>query len=306
MSRKSLILCLTALAVLILGTGVAVAFLYSGLDSDKRKTSSQVSDQGRYMLLSAVPSDAVLVSCFAKEGMLDSKVAVSMHYSGKLLPLYIYDAGRASEVPSEAAAALVADLEKKGLTVEYVDCSSLAEGRGRISERSIVVASESEVLVQSSLRHLGKSMSVLDAPGFAEASSLVTGQDVLFMSNAHASYLMSTIFVRKYSSYSGFISRLADWTVFDLAVSDKKLALNGSVAYDEDASEYMTVLSKSEPASSSLSKVVPSYTLFAVSLPIGNLDTYVGAYKVYLDSRQELQRNNARQKTLAGRAGISW
>ncbi|MBR2163046.1 MAG: hypothetical protein IJ954_04120, partial [Bacteroidales bacterium] len=172
MSRKSLILCLAALAVLILGTGVAVAFLYSGLDSDAKTMSSQVSDQSRYMLLSAVPSDAVLVACFAKEGMLDSKVAVSMHYSGKLMPLYIYDAGKASQVPSDEAAVLLDELQKKGMTVEYVDCSEAAGGNGKISERSIVVASESDVLVQSALRHLGRSMSVLDAPGFTGASSL--------------------------------------------------------------------------------------------------------------------------------------
>lgn len=305
MSRKSLILCLTALAVLILGTGVAVAFLYSGLDSDAKTRSSQVSDQSRYMLLSAVPSDAVLVACFAKEGMLDSKVAVSMHYSGKLMPLYIYDAGKASQVPSDEAAVLLDELQKKGMTVEYVDCSETAGGNGKISERSIVVASESDVLVQSALRHLGRSMSVLDAPGFTGASSLAYGQDVLFISNAHASYLMQAVFTRKYSSYSGFISRLADWTVFDISCPDGRMALNGSVSYGKDASEYMTVLSKSVPAVSTLSKVLPSYTLFALTLPVGDLDGYVGAYKAYLDSRQELQKNNSRQKTLAGKAGVS-
>lgn len=305
MSRKSLILCLTALAVLILGTALAVFFLYSGSDYRGKDSVSEVVDQSRYVLLSAVPSDAVLVACFAEEGALDSKVAVSLHYSGKLLPLYVYDAGKASSVPSEEAAAMQKGLKEKGLVAEYVDCSTVAAEGGRIASRSIIVASESEVLVQSAVRHLGKSLSIKDATGFDEASMLLTGDDGVFVSNAHASYLLPAVLSKKYSSYAGFVSRMADWTVFDISAAKDHLSLRGSVVYDNDASEFMTVLAKSVPAYTSVSEIVPSYTLFAASLPIGDLDSYVNAYKAFADSRQVLQKNNARQKALAGKAGIS-
>ena len=295
MSRNSIILCLSVLAFLVVGTGIAVAFLYKDVDSGKdgRKTV-KVVDQDRYTLLSAVPSDAVLVACFSERGPLDSRMAVSLHYSGKLLPLYVYDAGKPSELPSEKASALVDSLERKGLAAEYA-----------VGDRSMVVASESEVLVQSALRHLSKSMSVMDAPGFAEASSLVSGKDVVFMSNVHASYLMPAVFTKKYTSYSSFVSRLSDWTAFDMTDSDRRFSMDGSVVYESDASEFMTVLQKSVPAESSLSGMVPSYTLFAASLPVGGLDAYVNAYKSYLDSRQALQKSLASQKSMASKAGIS-
>lgn len=295
MSRNSIILCLSVLAFLVVGTGIAVAFLYKDVDSGKdgRKTV-KVVDQDRYTLLSAVPSDAVLVASFSERGPLDSRMAVSLHYSGKLLPLYVYDAGKSSELPSEKASALVDSLERKGLAVEYA-----------VGDRSMVVASESEVLVQSALRHLSKSMSVMDAPGFAEASSLVSGKDVVFMSNVHASYLMPAVFTKKYTSYSSFVSRLSDWTAFDMTDSDRRFSMDGSVVYESDASEFMTVLQKSVPAESSLSGMVPSYTLFAASLPVGGLDAYVNAYKSYLDSRQALQKSLASQKSMASKAGIS-
>ena len=114
MSRNSIILCLSVLAFLVVGTGIAVAFLYKDVDSGKdgRKTV-KVVDQDRYTLLSAVPSDAVLVACFSERGPLDSRMAVSLHYSGKLLPLYVYDAGKPSELPSEKASTLVDSLESK-------------------------------------------------------------------------------------------------------------------------------------------------------------------------------------------------
>ena len=296
MSRKSLIICLSILAFLIVGTGVAVAFLYKDVDTGKSKKTAKVAEQDRYGLLAAVPSDAVLVACLSDRGPLDSRMAVSLHYSGKLLPLYIYDAGKPSETgePDEEASALVDSLAKQGLTARFA-----------VAGRSMVVASESEVLVQSSLRHLGKSMSVVDAPGFAEASELVSGKDVLFVSNVHASYLMPSVFTRKYASYSGFVSRLSDWTAFDMSDSGHSFSLEGSVVYDYDASEFMTVLQKSSPSVSALSGILPSYTVFAASLPLGGLEGYVDAYEAFLDSRQLLQKNNATRTSLAGKAGIS-
>ena len=61
MSRKSLIICLSVLAVMLLGIGVAIAILYSGTDDE----GNAVPDQGRYLLLPAIPADAVLAGCFS-------------------------------------------------------------------------------------------------------------------------------------------------------------------------------------------------------------------------------------------------
>ena len=207
MSRKSLILCLSILAALIVGTGIAVAFLYKGVEPDNGKKTSKVVSQDRYRLLAAVPSDAVLVACFSDKGPQERPMVVSMHYSGKLLPLYVYDAGLPGETGdlSDEASQLIRELEDKGLVVRNATVGS-----------TIVVASQSEVLVQSSIRHLGKSMSVMDAPGFADACSLVDGDDLLFVSNEHAAYLMPAVFTRAYTSYSGFVSRLSSMILMHL------------------------------------------------------------------------------------------
>lgn len=294
MSRKSLILCLSVLAFLIVGTGIAVALLYKDAGPVVKTSTVKVDGHDGYRLLAAVPSDAVLVACFSDRGPLRSDMAVSLHYSGKLLPLYVYDAGKPSDAPAEDVQSLVDSLKSKGFAAEYA-----------VSDRSMVVASESEVLVQSALRHIGKSMSVMDAPGFAEAAGTVSGDDVIFLSNVHASYLMPAVFTKKYTSYSGFVSRLSDWTVFDVSESDDEFSLIGSVVYDKDASEFMTVLQKSMPASSSVAEILPSYTVFAASVPVGDLDTYTDAYKSFLDSRNALQKSLSAQKVLEDKVGIS-
>lgn len=295
MSRKSLILCLSLLAVLIAGTAIAVAFLYKGTDSGNDKKTSRIASEERYSLLAAVPSDAVLVACFSDRGPQKRHMAVSMHYSGKLLPLYVYDAGMPEETgePSEEASAIVRELEGKGLVAR-----SVAAGR------EMVVASKSEVLVQSALRHIDKSMSIMDAPGFLDACSLVSRKDVLFVSNEHASYLMPAVFTKKYSAYSGFVTRLSEWTAFDVSQTGTSFSLDGSVVYDSDASEFMTVLQRSEPSLSSVSGILPSYTVFAASLPLGNLSGYAGAYDAFLDSRQQLQKSKAQKNSLSSKAGI--
>ena len=126
MNRKSLILCLAVLAVMVIGVGVAVAVLYSGVDDGGGRGGNSVPDQGRYLLLPAVPSDAMAVCCFAQaeagmRGLLNgfefpadlaenmaagkfkdlssSRLAVSLHYGGELEALYIFDAGRSSQEP---------------------------------------------------------------------------------------------------------------------------------------------------------------------------------------------------------------
>ena len=75
MSRKSIILSLLALAVMFVGIGVAVLFLYSDVDMPSLQKKTRVTDDGRHALLSAVPSDAVLAAYFS-----------DMHHSGQHKP----------------------------------------------------------------------------------------------------------------------------------------------------------------------------------------------------------------------------
>lgn len=317
MSRKSLILCLAVLAVLVLGTGIAVVFLYSGTGAHNSKKTEQVADTDRYLLMSVVPSDAVLAASFSKvakapagvyagivlpESAMRFSSAVSLHYSGEMIPLYMFDVGRASAEPSESAVSLVGAFQEQGLSVEYVDGSNVT---GPAAGRALVIASKSDVILKSSLRHIEKNLSIMDAPGFVKAMAASQGEDVLFVSNSYAGKLLPAMFVKKYSSYSGFISRVADWTVLDLKSTENRFSMSGTAIYDDDHSEFIRVLANSAPAYSSVSSVLPSYTRFAISLPLGRMDSYTEAYRGYLDSRQSLQKNLAEQKTLERRMGVS-
>lgn len=314
MNRKSLIFCLSLLGVMIVGIGVAVALLYSGSASSGGETG-KVADGSRHHLLHAVPSDAVAVfslseadlegyGIFFKEALekaADSKAVISFHHAGKrLVPLYVVDAGKIDETLDEQAVSLVETVSGKGWYVEKVDCAGLPVGR-YLSDRTVIVFSESENLVKSSVRHLENGESVLEASGFAEALSSDISGDALFISNVYSQRVMSSLMTSRFIRMAPFFSRFADWTVLSLG---KDYSLSGTAVYERGTSDFMNVLEAFDPAVSSLSSVVPSYTIFAVSLPVKEVDAYISAYEGFVDSRQKLADYQAEQKSLVKSTGM--
>lgn len=331
MSRKSLILCLALLAIMILGIGAAVAVLYSDGGGKQTRSGNTVPDQERYLLLPAVPADAVLVACvsdvksaasgvlsgFAFPDSLSSRLhsmksiasapmTVSLHYSGSIHALYVFDAGKATAQPSEDASFLIDLASGMGWSSAFVDCSSVTDGSRDVARRSLVLVSDSETLVKSSRRHLEKSVSVMDASGFAEASSSVSGSNVIFFSNPHAKMLMSEIFTKKYAAHNPFVATFAQWTAADITKSDKSgTYMTASPVFDNDPSDFMTVLAKTQPAVSKVSHILPSYTVSAVSLPMKDTESYITAYQAYMDSKQSLQSFRKKSRELQTRTGVS-
>ena len=297
MSRKSLIICLATLAAMLVALGVAIAFLYSGTDGGK---SVKVSYSGPLGCLSAVPSDAALVSCFKRsdiacndvlrgvkladslasemergslESLRKSPMSLSLHYSGKLIPLFVWDMSNVSE---QTAADFSEKLAEMGQHAERKD--------------AYLVASESETLVRSALRHMECELSIADAQGFAEAAESVSGDNLLFVSHLHARKLMSAMFSKTISRYDWFAERAADWSAFTISSGDgAAYALKGAFMYDSDADEFMTVLEDCTPAVSVVADMLPSYTMFALTLPLRNFGEYAQAYQSFVDSRQRLQ-----------------
>ena len=341
MNRRSLIICLATLGAMLLVMVIAIAVLYR--DGDKKKDSKV---ETRYELFQAVPSDAVALACLShvkdvsqpvfsgfaflsslsdavSQGqfatLAEAPMAFSLHYSGKLAPLYIFDAGAASQNPSSDASALMEFARSQGLLAEYVDCSSVLEGEG-LALRSLILMAETETLLKSSRRHLSQGLSVMGNPGFSQAAEAAAGADLLFVSYAQAKPLFSSVFNRTYfkeiygnSGYSAvytaraaYAGTLAQWSAFSVGMEDSApMALKGIHVFEEDASEFMSVLMESTGGISQISAILPSYTSYALSLPMSQSEAYVEAYKAYLDSKQALPEYNKIQKELKKRDALS-
>ena len=308
MNRKSLIISLAALGAMMLAVVVALVILYHE-GSDK-----EIPVEGRYELLRAIPSNAVAVGCLshvgdlsspafsgfkftselsdaAAEGLIgklsEAPMAFSFHYSGKLAPLMVFDAGAASLNSPSDVTALVEFGRSHGMHVDIIeDCS-------------YVVMAETETLVKSSMRHFEQSLSVLGAPGFAEVSSAVKGTDLFFISYSQMKPLFTSVFCRECFRKADWAATLADWAVFSIGEAESApLALAGIQTLRGTPSEFMSVLASSSEAVSTVSEIVPSYVSFALSFPMADEEGFVEAYKSYLDSKQQLPEYNKQQTQL--------
>ena len=313
MSRKTLILCLATLAAMLVALGIAIAFLYSGTGSGSKDYA--VAPSGSKSVLSAVPSDATLVvfssradracdgvlasfefpdslSAGMEDGVLASlrrsPMSVSLHYSGKLIPLYVFDADGVSDLAIE-------HLKGKAADMRY-----FTEVCG-----TYVLVSESETLVRSSQRHIERGISIADAPGFSDAMDSAKGDILVYVPHVHARKLLTAVSGKKLAGYSSFVTRLADWSAFSVASGDDMLLnIAGSFVHDGDADEFMTVFEDCRPSVSHVADVLPADVVSFVSLCAENLEEYVSSYKSYVDARQELHTMLSRQRSLGNASGI--
>ena len=324
MSRRSLIICLIVLAIMMAGIGVALSVLYSGTGKAQKATAEKVCDDSKYILLPAVPSDAVMLCCFAdaddcldhicsgngfpvslkESGAKLGRLTVSLHFSGKLTSLYVFDLGKASGQPSADAEMIMETARQSGMHAEYLDCSTTGS-KLSISDRSIVIASTSENLVKSSLRHIQKAVSIIEAPGFAEASSCASSKNVIFLPNSVASKVLSSVFTGKHSNRLRFASRLSDWTVLEMDLSANESEFSGTLVTDGEPSFFASLFERTGSAPSKLSSVLPSVTLSAATLPMKNAAKHISEYQTFLDTRQALQTAKIRLDQLEKSSGVS-
>ena len=316
MSRKTLILCLSALGALIAALAVAIALLYSGTGTGDGTGRKEVSSGDFRPCCCVIPSDAVLVASFARaesacagvlsafefpstiaekisDGTLASlkkaPLAVSLHYSGKVLPLYVFGLSKVSDIALNSLKEVVSGC---GLYYDLVG--------------DYLAASESETLVRAAARHYQKKVSVYDTPGFEEAAESVDGDNILVISNLHAQKVMPSIFTRRLSRHGSFVERVSDWMAFDISGRDyTPLSLSGPLLFDGDSDEFISVLSGCVGSVSEISGVLPSYTMFAFSFPFRNHEEYARRYRSFVDSRQGLQSFLSRQKSMEASTGIA-
>ena len=333
MSRRSLIFCFSALAAMILVIVAAVAFLY------REDTGERVPVGTRYSLAYAVPSNAVMVTLLSEASSLASSLfsafefpaelaeflssgkagdiagnpmAMSMHYSGSLTPLYVFDAGVASDSPSSDAVGLIDFFLQHGFQAEHVNCSELAPS-GALASRSLVVAAKTNAQISICRNHLCEGESVMDVSGFADAVKNARG-DVLLVPYESAKVLFEKVVSRsyfrkrfpkdasaEYSAAASFFSSLSGWSVMNLDREGTFVCVHDYA----EGSDFMSVLDHASPAVSSVSEMLPSYTCFALTLPMGNAAEYISSYSAYLESSKSKVSNQDWQTRLKKKSGLA-
>lgn len=328
MSRKSLIFCLSAIAAIAVLAVAALAFYNRG-------NASVVPAQERYSLAYAVPSNAVMacfmtdasalsssaLSSFEFHGALDSflrsgkagtlgmsPMAISMHYSGKLTPLYVFDAGTA-DVPSPEVEALIGFAKEHKYNAEFVNCSDLTHS-GPLASRSVVLVAQTKAQLSIAKSHLKEGRSVMESAGFARAAQSAPA-NVLFFSYDHAKILYEKAVLRsfyrerfsnnassEYSDAASFFYNMAQWGAISL---EDESSFDAVHTYDVD-SDFMSVMRHDSPSQSQVSSMLPNYTRFALALPMEDDDVYIEAYSAY---RESVKKKAVTRGKLMGRLGVT-
>ena len=326
--RKSTIYILIALvAVLVAGIAVAVKSLYSG--SGKSKTAVDTGQfVERHELIEAVPSDAAIVFCVknfsrALEMLGDSTALFGKITSGKFdkLARESFDGLRKDPAiisvhySKDMPPLLVVKPSKEISDTVWNDCSKLravADSAGlftRVSDGLILISS-SETIANSSARHLSEGHSIIESSGFSDLASQVAGSDIMFVSNAYSDNILDTYLARKYRKMSGFFKEIAGWTAFSTTRhSTSGVSMDGTLLYGSDHSFYMNVLRHAGTGPVHITEAIPSNTDFILDLPIGNIGSYLKAYRNYLDSKARLDKYEAllsKQKKEAGQSAEDW
>ena len=325
MNRKTLTILITVAVILIGGIALAVIKLYSG--TDRRATQGDTRFLENHPLVKAVPSDAAIVFCFKNFGraceflgdstavfgelasnkfgkiaslhlgsMKRSPAIMSVHYSKDMPPLLILEAGKAIIDTTEDLRALLAAADSSRL-------------RTRING-DLVLISSSETIINSSVRHIEEGHSILEASGFTEAAGSVDGDDAIFLSNAYSGNILETFFARKHRKSRDFFKEMAEWTAFSVSRhSEAGVSMHGTMLYSGEPSYYLNVLGHAGNSEIKVAETAPGNVNFILDIAIGNITSYIKAYRNYLDSRSLLDRYEttlSSQKKESGRNAEEW
>jgi hypothetical protein len=234
--------------------------------------------------------------------MGEAPMAVSLHYSGVLAPMYVFDAGKASNQEDTGAEALIEFAHQHGYQAELIDCSDLTS-EGPLASRSLVLFAKTKTQISIAKSHLSEGRSIMDASGFVEAAKSAPADAMLF-SYDNAKILFEKAVLRsfyskrfsksasaEFSAAASFFSDMAHWGVVSL---DQDFSFDFVQQYKHD-SDFMSVMNHEAAAVSEVSSMLPSYTRVAVTMPMSDASTYLSKYSAYLESAQKKMDPAARK-----------
>ena len=338
MNRKTL-LTLVAIAAVLLAIIIAgVSVLYSGTSLFGRRSSQKarqtVSLSSRKDVLMAVPSDAAAIFCFEdlsdgaalftnstkvfgallnenpdgpfhrffsgvgplmkdNSRLKSAQLAVSLHFSGSIVPLAALQVTGCDSATVANVLSLASSVALRSRTYSG-------------DESDYVFLSPSEALMLSSQRHLEEGVSILSNASFLKCAGEISGDKLLFFSNAYASRLMPAFLHRSVSRYSDFVKGFSDWVAFSVDdCRDERLVMGGKASNGSGPGYFANVVQAMPSSECSFAKVAPSGTVYAVDLCLSDKNAYLESFRAYLDAAvmltaSEKTRDNLRKSTGTG------
>ena len=308
MGKRSTIVAVVALALLLSGIALAVVRLYR---TGPEASSSAAPAPAGWSVLKAIPSDANAVMVFdasskAARLMADStgfvqgflapgnpdfmsflsalgrkRVAVSLHNSGSLVPLVAAEAVPADSVLlSLAAKAGLKTLEKDGF----------------------LLASRSETFLNAAVRHLDEETSILGVRNLQDLVRGVSGPAILFLPHSQAGKLVQTYGGTACRPHAAFVKDLTSWSAWSIQDADKEhVTIKGTTLPGEAPASFFRAFQGTPVSRPEFTEVLPYFTRSAVSVPVSDADAFLAARRSFEDGCGRLVKYNKALKAKDGR-----
>lgn len=308
MGKRTTIIAVAVLALLLAGIAYAVVRLYHPSNGDKPVA---VASDSAWNILSAIPSDAAAVAVFdgsAKatlvladstgllqglfapenpafmqylEALGRSRIAVSLHNSGQLVPLVAAE----TQAPDSVLAPVAAQAGLK----------TLREG-------GFVLACASGTFLNAGARALQEGHSLLDTRPLQELIGRMDAPAVLLLSHTHAQKLVQTFAGKAFQRQASFLKDLTSWSAWKLQSLQKdQLLIAGESLPGEKAASYFLDFKGTPAQRPEFPEVLPYYTSVAVSQPIPDVEAFMAARRREEDGKGKLPQLNSALKDRAGR-----
>ncbi|NLA15280.1 MAG: hypothetical protein GX877_01935 [Bacteroidales bacterium] len=166
---------------------------------------------------------------------------------------------------------------------------------------SLLVASESVVVLESSIRHLDRESSLLDNAGFARLveQTSVSKPTRIFIPHDRIPSLVAAYLGVPMQKYAAFLRTTGQWTVLDGFITNNELQVNGYTLAHKGGEHFFSVLLEQQPQKWMAQEVIPATTLAGFSLGISDMNVFAENMNTY----RELKKNK-RKKT--DKETITW
>lgn len=234
----------------------------------------------------------------------NSEMAVSMHYSGNIVPLMLVSVSGFPKDSTKGEWAIVRAADSARIAYRIFD--NAGDCSPSLKRKTVLAFSPSETLVMSAGRNLESGTSVLKDEECAAAVASVGNESAIFVNHSYSGKIVSSFFASKLRGQAGFLNSFADWTALTINdMTDKRLALSGTSASFESPAFFSNLYKGIAPGTSTVKSVLPAGTLSASMLQLTSTESYITTYKKYIDAIGRLPKYNAALETFRINDGVA-
>lgn len=234
----------------------------------------------------------------------NSEMAVSMHYSGNIVPLMLVSASGFPKDSTKGEWSIVRAADSARIAYRIFD--NAGDCTPTLKRKTVLAFSPSETLVMSAGRNLEAGTSVLKDEECAAAVASVGNESAIFVNHSYSGKIVSSFFASKLRGQAGFLKSFADWTALTINdMTDKRLALSGTSASFESPAFFSNLYKGIAPGTSTVKSVLPAGTLSASMLQLTSTESYITTYKKYIDAIGRLPKYNAALETFRINDGVA-